>query len=387
MKLTFKTFLFTVLSMVMLSFTANAQLSPSNSLGIFPPGTTFNPAGQFTAIGESGGVPGPTANGCDLYGFRAQTSATDAINLGIQFNSGRRTPTLSFESRVPMLIQQQNAFGLGGGPVTGCGKTLALYFDSQAAGGASNVVYFVFGSAFASGGVWAPSDKNLKRNIQPVSNAMEILQEIEGVTYEYRTDERPELNLNEGRQYGFIAQDVQKVMPEATQGVVNEEGEMDDYIAMNYDMIIPVITEAVKEQDETIKYQEEVINEQAEEIESLKDRITRMERDEIDPLKDRVARLEKLLLGNQPASSRVELRQNRPNPANGMTTIEYNIPQDMNNADLVVYDVRGVELRRVNVAVGNGSVDFDTGNLSGGIYFYSIEVNGENVARQKMVIK
>ncbi|MEM1318807.1 MAG: tail fiber domain-containing protein [Bacteroidota bacterium] len=387
MKLNFKTLLFAVLGIVMFSFTANAQLTPSNSLGIFPPRGAFNPARKFIAIGESGGVPGPTANGCDLYGFRAQFSTTQAVNLGIQFNNGRRTPTLSFESQVPMLIQQQNAFGLGGGPVTGCGKTLASYFDSQAAGGASNVVYFVFGSAFASGGVWAPSDKNLKRNIQPLSNAMEILQEIEGVTYEYRTDERPELNLNEGRQYGFIAQDVQKVMPEATQGVVNQDGEMDDYIAMNYDMIIPVLTEAVKEQDETIKYQEEVINEQTAEIESLQDRITMMERDELEPLRDRIARLEKLLLGNQPASSSVELRQNRPNPANGMTIIEYSIPQDMNNADLVVYDVRGVELQRVSIAAGNGNIEYNTNNFNSGIYFYSIEANGQNLARKKMVIK
>ncbi|MEM1318805.1 MAG: tail fiber domain-containing protein [Bacteroidota bacterium] len=372
MKFNFRT-LFTILSLVALSFAAQAQVSPSNSFGIFPPPGPFNPNGKFTAIGESGGVPGPTANGCDLYGFRAQFAPNVAVNLGVQTFVGLEIPTLSFESpSLPLIIQSQNATGNGNGFVNGCGKILGLYFDSNTAGGQTNVVYQVFGSAFASGGVWAPSDKNLKRNIQPVSNAMEILQELEGVTYEYRTDERPELNLNKGRQYGFIAQDVEKVMPEATQNVFNARGEVDDYISMNYDMIIPVLTEAVKEQDETIKYQEEVINEQTEEIESLKDRL---------------ARLEALVLGTKPAASRVDLRQNRPNPFNGVTTIEYNIPQDMNNADLVIYDVRGVELQRVNVAVGNGTVDFDASNLSGGIYFYSIEVNGQNVARQKMVIK
>ncbi|MEM1318804.1 MAG: tail fiber domain-containing protein [Bacteroidota bacterium] len=380
MKFNFKTSLFTVLSLVALSFTAQAQVSPSNSFGIFPPTGPFNPNGKFTAIGESGGVPGPTANGCDLYGFRAQTDSSTAVNLGMQDFFGRQIPTLSFEGAgTPLIIQAQNATGNGNGFITGCGKILGWYFDSSTIGGQTNVVYQVFGSAFASGGIWVPSDKNLKRDIQPVSNAMEILQELEGVTYEYRTEERPELNLNEGRQYGFIAQDVEKVMPEATQNVFNAKGEIDDYISMNYDMIIPVITEAVKGQDETIKYQEEVINEQAEQINE--------QANEIESLKDRLARLEALVLGTKPAASSVDLRQNRPNPFNGVTTIEYNIPQDMNNADLVVYDVRGVELQRVNVAAGQGSVDFDASNLSGGVYFYSIEVNGQNVARQKMIIK
>lgn len=354
-----------------MSLAANAQLISTNNLGIFPPTGPFNPTGKFVALGESGGVPGPAPSGCDLYGFRSQFTDVLNVNLGMEpLSATFAVPTLAFECPRPFLIKQQNSSGSGTGSSfdSACGKTLAWYFDSVTGGGATNVVYQVFGSAFASGGTWAPSDKNLKRNIQLVQNPMEILSEIRGVTYEYRTDERPELNLNKGLQYGFIAQEVQEVMPEATQNVYDAEGELADYIAMNYDMIIPVLTEAVKQQDETIRYQE----------------------DQITDLEDRIARLENMvnqLTGTQPTNSAVSLRQNRPNPVNGLTTIEYDIPMDMTNADMVIYDVRGVELERVRIESGQGMVDYNAGNLSGGVYFYTIEVNGKNLARQKMIIK
>jgi len=347
----------------------NAQvLFATDNLAIFPPGGAFNPAAKFAAIGESGGVPGPTPTGCDLYGFRAQINPTLSVNLGMQEVTagqlaGATVPNLSFEAQRPLLISQTNAGGPGNGDFNGCGKTLAWYFDGLP--GPGNIVYSVFGDAFASGGNWIPSDRNLKKDIKPVTDAIKMVQQLNGVSYTYRSDEYPELNLSTQGQYGFIAQEVQEVMPEAVQNGVTPEGISDEYIAMNYNMIIPVLAEAIKEQ-QTI----------------------------IETLEDRLAELESIVLdraetGNSYKSTQsgISLKQNRPNPAEGLTTIEYELPQDMTNASLVIYDARGVAVRRFAVAAGLGTVDYDANEMASGVYFYAIEANGQNLARQKMVIK
>ena len=364
----------TLLSVLLLSGMMNAQTLPLNSFGIFPPGGVFNPNGKFTAIGESGGVPGPTANGCDLYGFRAQLAPNQAVNLGIQLlNPTLPSPTLSFESNLPLLILQQNAVGTGNGAPTGCGKVLGFYFDNTTVPGVNNIVYTIFGSGLASGGVWVNSDRKLKRNIEPVTSALSIVNELNGVTYDMRNDEYPELNLNQGRNYGFLVQDVKAVMPEAVTYGVNPDGTRSDFQALNYDMIIPVHNEAIKEQQEIIDAQNEIIK----------------------ALEDRLARLENLLTPtnptndgtiNIPDADRAMIQQNRPNPFSGVTVIDYSVPVSINNAQVVIYDLNGAQLKSY-AALGTGSIEFDASALSSGIYIYALVANGQTLARQKMVVQ
>ena len=370
---------------------ASAQIiRQADFAAIFPTASPiFNPNGKFIAGGESGGVVGPTANGCDLYGFRAQVSSTQAVSLGMQ---GANTafvssPTLSFESFGPFLIQQQNASGGGNGSNTGCGKILAQYFDQP-----SGFVYTVFGSALASGGIWQPSDLNLKRNVKPVENALDIVKKLNGVTYDYRTDEYPAMNLREGRQYGFIAQEVREVLPEATQDGVDVEGTSEQYTAMNYDMIIPVLTEAIKiQQDEiefqaveleqTIQEQNQLIEQQQQALESQQQRIEDLERAVRKLLNDGAVDI------SSDDSNGISLRQNRPNPTNGITSIEYALPFGLEDAQLVLYNTAGQLINRTDLVSGNNSVDINTGNLAAGAYIYTIEQNGKVLARQKMMIK
>ncbi|MEM8907911.1 MAG: tail fiber domain-containing protein [Bacteroidota bacterium] len=369
MKIRLNTFNFLMILLLM-STSAFAQLVPTNNLGIFPPPGPFNPNGKFTSLGESGGIPGPI-NGCDLYGFRAQVDSNTAVNLGIEFINGFQLPVLAFDATLPFIIEQRDTSGNGDGFDTGCGRALAWYFNSTTAGAVNDIVYRVFGSAQASN-FWVFSDRRLKRNISTVVDPLDLLRQIDGVTYEYRSEEHPDLNLRSGMQYGFIAQNVEKVMPEAVQMVYDRTGNP-DYLSVNYDMIIPILTEAVKVQDELIEQQNERLEVQA-------NKIALME--------ERMARLEQLVLQNNKATtSGVSLQQNRPNPFKGMTTIEYNIPMDMNGAELVVYDLRGAEMSRISVASGKGSLNYDASNLNSGVYFYLIEHNGQQLARQKMIIQ
>lgn len=68
-------------------------------------------------------------------------------------------------------------------------------------------------AAKPGGGSWSDnSDQRLKKNIQPIANALEKILSLEGILYEWK---EPSKHGNlEGLQYGMIAQTVEKVIPE-----------------------------------------------------------------------------------------------------------------------------------------------------------------------------
>ncbi|MBN2858180.1 MAG: thiol protease/hemagglutinin PrtT [Candidatus Delongbacteria bacterium] len=82
------------------------------------------------------------------------------------------------------------------------------------------------------------------------------------------------------------------------------------------------------------------------------------------------------------------LHQNYPNPFNPETTIMYSLSADA-DVRLAVYDIAGrevAELVSVRQARGNHSVNFNAENLTSGIYFYRLSVDGKAVQSKKMMI-
>ncbi len=352
-----------------------AQISTSalDSRLIHPFGTAFNPMAKFTGIGESGGTPGATVDGCDLYGFRAQFDLELAISMGIQSYTVPgvgpvNLPIILVAENRPLGIVEKGAPGSPVGDDFGCGTLLAVF--KQSAG--TNNVMTIFGSATAIGGSFSPSDRTLKRDIQPIANALDIVSQLNGYTYEYRRNERPDLNLPEGRRYGFITQEVQEVMPTAVRQGENALGDPDTYQVMEYNAITPVLAEAIKMQQ---------------------DIIADLEADNKE-LEARLARLEALVLKNGASSSAsdinssdIVLAQNRPNPTKDLTTIDYSLPLSMDRAELVVFDINGQMINRQAVAAGEGSIDLNTSRWTSGTYVYAIVLDGKTLARQQLVVQ
>ena len=82
------------------------------------------------------------------------------------------------------------------------------------------------------------------------------------------------------------------------------------------------------------------------------------------------------------------LLQNFPNPFNPKTVISYSLLRN-SMTTVKVYDVLGKEVRTlVNEMKSAGSfeVDFDGSNLSSGIYFYSLYIDGRIVGTKSMVL-
>ncbi|MGB5006038.1 MAG: tail fiber domain-containing protein [Ferruginibacter sp.] len=99
----------------------------------------------------------------------------------------------------------------------------------------------VIGNILASGTI-TPSDLRYKKNIQEINSPLSKLKQVRGVTYQYKTDEFPEMGFTDAGQIGFIAQEVEKVFPELV--VTGKDG----YKAVDYSKITPVLLEAIKDQ-------------------------------------------------------------------------------------------------------------------------------------------
>nr|WP_241537963.1 tail fiber domain-containing protein [Xenorhabdus sp. KJ12.1] len=84
--------------------------------------------------------------------------------------------------------------------------------------------------------VYIRSDKRAKNDIQKISDAGKKLSKLSGYTYTVSDD-----NKNSSRSAGLIAQEVQKVLPEA---VTQDEN---DLLRLNYNSVIGLLVEAVKD--------------------------------------------------------------------------------------------------------------------------------------------
>jgi hypothetical protein len=130
-----------------------------------------------------------------------------------------------------------------------------------------------FNADVYSGGLYLGSDRRLKRDIKPIENALDIVMQIEPVEYYYDTEKYPYMGFDENRlSYGFVAQDLEIVVPNMvkeknlnlhTEGMTTadfqQKREVEQFKVVNYTLMIPILTQAVKEQQEEIESLEQRI--------------------------------------------------------------------------------------------------------------------------------
>lgn len=82
------------------------------------------------------------------------------------------------------------------------------------------------------------SDERLKDNIKPIENSLEAIKKLNGVTYDWKANGKSSI--------GVIAQNIQEVFPELVKEV-QPIGEDEKRLTVNYDGLIGVLIEAVKD--------------------------------------------------------------------------------------------------------------------------------------------
>ena len=194
----------------------------------------------MTGGGTSGGVTlnviggnGITANANDITMSGSYTGdltiTGDAVTDSYRFRANHSNPTTSTAT----LYDQSNV-----------GATISAYrFAVRNSDGTNMLASALFtdtsltvvGDVIAYG---SPSDIRLKENIKPIESALDKVSKLQGVTFNWKKSDSI-LDIKED--VGFIAQDVQKVIPE----LVREN--KDGMLSMRHQGIAPILLEAIKE--------------------------------------------------------------------------------------------------------------------------------------------
>jgi hypothetical protein len=249
---------------------------------------------------------------------------------------------------------------------------------AYASGGSSNWAVYSSGDSYATG-TWQSSDERLKRNIGDVKGALDQIMQLKARTYDFRTDEYEFMNLPKGKQYGFVAQELEDVFPEMVRDIQQPKtrtGETADgksdtakedifnFKGVNYQMLIPVLTEAIQEQQK--------------QIEELKAALEALQAKED---------LKNGEIVNKDNAQQASLSQNVPNPVSGYTVITSSLPSSVTIAEIRVTDITGKMLRTVSLSNnGNGQIDLDVSDFKAGNYYYSLWVNGSLVVTRQLTV-
>ncbi|MCA9638195.1 MAG: tail fiber domain-containing protein, partial [Myxococcales bacterium] len=127
----------------------------------------------------------------------------------------------------------------------------------------------VYGNVWAHGFIQA-SDERLKRDVKTLDGALATVLSLRGTSYQYASERKPELHLPAGKRFGFVAQEVQKVLP----WLVSDDGS--GTFAVSYDGFVPLLVEAVKEQNSELTAARAMSDAQGEDLAALRRELAEM---------------------------------------------------------------------------------------------------------------
>ena len=262
---------------------------------------------------------------------------------------------------------------------------------------------FIFNTNLRVNGVNITSDARLKENIQTLQNPLNIVSQLNGVSYNYKLSEinkyreqdaskftevqnmqngiSNELSLNTGltgkenedklyqnavdrkeaedasrKRIGFLAQDIEKVLPELVQ--TDENGVKSiDYIGF-----IPLIVESLKEMQQTIQAQQ----------------------NEIDILQSLLPEESKSLLRSTSTDNIVIEGAKLYNRAG--SSVSYTLPSTFANAYLQVFDIAGRMLKKITLTTANDIVEINPTEIGLGTFIYVLYVDGQKADTLKKFV-
>lgn len=207
----------------------------------------------------------PTTGTTYNYGLRASLAQQANTGFPRLYNVyGRSTDNDSYLS-----------YGLYGYASGASNNNYGVYAYAPTSSGYAG--YFS-GNTYATGS-YQTSDARLKSNVIEVQNGLGTIMKLRPKSYEYKREEFDFMNLPEGIQHGFLAQDMEKLLPELVNDSFQaydkarsdtEEGQGFHFKALNYTGLIPIMVSAMQEQQEVIETQEA-------RIKSLEDRLNQLE--------------------------------------------------------------------------------------------------------------
>ncbi|MBX3244656.1 MAG: tail fiber domain-containing protein [Acidobacteria bacterium] len=224
--------------------TTNVGVNGTSTNGIGVSGSSTNTHGVFGTTSHnsnaSAGVFGSSTGGVGVRGQSNSRIGVEGISL---FDHGvTGTSTTSDGVRGTSTGPGAGVRGVGGVyGVYGQGGNYGVYGESTSYAG------WFQGNVFITGTLSNPSDARLKTDIGTLNYGLRDVMRLRPVTWLWK--DRPD----RGTQLGLIAQEVETVMPELVSNVKSPEKDVEETKALNYTGLIPVLINAVQEQQTEIE--------------------------------------------------------------------------------------------------------------------------------------
>ena len=219
-------------------------LTVSGGVGI---AKNLNVCGNLSVAGVATITGNITANGTIRFGDNDHLYLGDSDDLDIvhdgsnSYIDDRGTGSLYIRGNGGVYIQKYTGESMIDAIADGA---INLYHDNTVRINTRSDGARVTGEFSATGDVIAfVSDERLKTNIKPLENALDKVLQLSGFTYTFN-ETAGSLGFNtEDTHVGVSAQQVQAVLPEA----VKPAPVSGDYITVQYEKIVPLLIEAIKE--------------------------------------------------------------------------------------------------------------------------------------------
>jgi len=205
-----------------------------------------------------------------------------------------------------------------------------------------------------SGGFYATSDKKFKKEIKAIESPLATIQKIEGKTYLWNKEADKEMELDDAMHSGFIAQELEKVLPHlvATDSNGNK--------AVNYMELMPYLLEAIKEQQI-----------------------------QINDLKTQLSEGFKAQNQDLIQFQNTKIINVSPNPSKDIITVSFNIEKSVQTASIQVFDLSGnqMSILKINDRDTNLTRTLQKNDLGKGIYIVSLVINGKSIDSKKIIFE
>jgi len=223
-------------------------------------------------------------NGVGVYG---SISANSGVNYGMMASASGSGATSSYGVSGYASSSSGTNYGCRGS-ASGSGATANYGVYGLASGATVNYGVLCSGNGGYTGSWSNVSDIKFKKNIRPMEGILDKIMMLKPKTFEMRTDEFSFMNLNEGTQYGLIAQELVEVFPELVSqghhpGETNHETreiihEGVDYTQVDYIPLTAILVRAIQEQQQMIDSQQTQIEELKAENNEFRTRIEALEK-------------------------------------------------------------------------------------------------------------
>ena len=233
-----------------------------------------------------------------------------------------------------------------------------------------------------NGALVLTSDSTLKQNIQPLPNALATIAQLQPKTFQFRTSEHPAMNLPTGTHIGFLAQQVQTVLPDlvSTQHllpITNQLGMVlesaSDRKALNYIDLIALAIGGIKQQQVTITQLQTQVAQMQAQLTACCPIVT--------PPSDGGRGM---VPGAGAATERTAALSIAPNPLGETTTITYAVHKP-GTVKLQVSSSEGrmlKSLREEEAQIGTFTYQWNTQGMSAGSYLVTLLIDDETIVKQ-----